>query len=381
MGTAFLIRAVMSVQAQDPGFAVEGVALVSTNARYAGYNESESQRIHQELRRRIASIPGVQAVFAGSGATLVSSQTREIEIGGAPGSEGNPLPVEFAWGAPGYFETLQVPLLYGRPFQDSDLPGRPIVAVVNETMARRVFGSLNTVGRRFRYGGLEQSKEAKIPVEIVGVVRDTRTLEPGKGPQPLFYLPTAQAGGETSTFVARTWGSDVALLQAMEREVRSLDPTLPILGARTMQQLIDTDLMLWRGGIAFLGGMGAVALALASVGLYAVVRFAVSRRSMELGIRMALGAGRWQVVWLVMKEMTILISASITMGTLLSVAAIALLQSQIQAPSGVQVALPGADSITLMLVVLVMAATAGLAAYIPARRAAKGDPAVALRYQ
>ncbi len=377
VGTAFLIRAVMSVRSDELGFTVNGVAIVSTNARYAGYGEAESQRIDQELRRRIAAIPGVQSAFAGSGATIVSGMTREIEIEGAPSTEGRGIPVDFAWGAPGYFETLQIPLLFGRAFQDTDSPGRPRVAIVSEAMARSVFGSLNVVGRRFRYGGLEGSKEAKVPVEIVGVVRGIRSLEPGRAPQPTFYLPAAQSGGDTSTFVARTLGDATGLVQAMQREIQSLDPTLPVLGARTMKQQIDNELMLWRGGIAFLAGMGGSALALAVVGLYAVVRFAVSKRSAELGIRMALGAQKGQVVWLVMREMTILIGVSIALGGIVSAASLALLQSSLALPF----ALPGADSTTLLLVTVAMAATAGLAAYIPARRAAAADPSSALRHQ
>ena len=381
MGTAFLVRAVLSVDTEDPGFAVQGVALVSTNARYAGYNDAGSQRIYQELRRRIGAIPGVQGVFAGSNATLASGQSREIEIDGAAGANGNRLVVEAAWGSPGYFETLQIPVLFGRTFQEADVPGRPNVAIVNATMARRVFGSLNVLGRTFRYGGLERSQEAKIPVEIVGVVRDIRSLEPGRGPEPMFYLPAAQGGIETSTFGARSLGDAAGLVQAMQREIQSLDPSLPVQGARTMKQQIDLEMLGWRGGVGFLGGMGAVALALACVGLYAVVRFTVSKRSVELGIRMALGARKRQVVWLVMKEMTILIGVSIIAGSIVSIAGAAVLRSVVSIPSGVSVEMPGADTATLLLVIVLMAATAGLAAYVPARRAANADPSASLRHQ
>ncbi len=381
MGTAFLIRAVMSVQRDEPGYAVNGVAMVSTNARYAGYGEAGSQRIYRELRRRIAAIPGVQAVFVGSGSTITSGLTREIEVDEA-GANGNRLVAESAWGAPGYFETLQIPVLFGRAFQETDLPGRPRVAIVNEAMARRVFGGLNVVGRTFRYGGLEQSKEEKTAVEIVGVVRDIQTMDPARGPQAMFYLPAAQGGIEVSTFVARTLGDAAGLSQAMQGEIRTLDPALPVLGARTMQQQIDNELLLWRGGIAFLGAMGGAALVLALVGLYAVVRYAVSKRSLELGIRMALGARKGQVVWLVMKEMAILIGVSIAIGSVVSFAAAAVAQASIELPNGGRIGLPaGADRMTLLLVIAFMAATGGLAAYIPARRAAKGDPSMALRHQ
>jgi len=381
MGTAFLIRAVMSLESQEPGFAVQGVALLNTSARYAGYGQAEGQRIYQELARRIARIPGVQSVFASSGPPVGSSVGREIEVEGTLGTGANSLRVESTWGSPGYFETLEIPLISGRRFQDYDLPGRPLVAIVNETMALRVFGSPNAVGRRFRYGGIEQSQEAKIGVEIVGVVRDTSPLEFATGPQALFYLPAAQGGVETSTVGARTSLDAAALLQAMQREVRSLDPSLPILQARTMRQNLDNRLRIWKAGIAILGGLGGVALALSSVGLYAVVRFAVSKRSIELGIRIALGAQNRQVVWLVMQDVTILIGVSLAIGSTVSLAAITLIKSFVASPSSLPPDIPGTDLATLLLVVLLMAATAGAAAYFPARQAAKTDPWVSMRHR
>jgi ABC-type antimicrobial peptide transport system permease subunit len=320
-------------------------------------------------------------VFATSGPPVGSSVGREIEIEGTPGTNGGRFRVESTWASPGYFETLEIPLLAGRPFQDGDQPGRPPVAIVNETMARRVFGSPNAVGRRFRYGGIEQSQEAKTPVEIVGVVRDTSSLEFAAGPQALFYLPAAQGGVETSTLGARTLLDATALLQAMQHEVQSFDAALPILQARTMEQNLERRLRLWKGGIAVLGGLGGLALALASVGLYAVVRFAVSKRMVELGIRMALGARTKQVVWLVMQDVMILIGVSIAIGSLVSLAGTTLIKSFAETPAGIPADIPGTDLTTLLSVVVLMAATAGAAAYFPARRAAKADPAVSLRHQ
>ena len=378
MGTGFLIRAVMSMQSQELGFATRGVALVSTNARFAGYDEAASRRIYRDLLRGIAAIPGVQSVFATNGSPVGSSVSREIEIDGTGTVSAR---VESTWASPAYFETLQIPLLFGRTFQDYDLPGKPQVAIVNETMARRLFGSPNAVGRRFRYGGIERSQEAKVPVEIVGVVRDTNSLEFATGPAPLFYLSAAQNGVETSTLVARTSLDAASLLQAMQKEIRAQDPSLPVPRARTMEQQLENRLSLWKRGSAALGGLGALALALASVGLHAVVRFAVTKRSRELGIRMALGARSGQVVWVVVREITILIGFAIGIGSAVSLAGITLLKSIAQPASGIRVDIPGADPATVLLVALLMAATAGAAAYFPARRAAKADPSVSLRHQ
>jgi predicted permease len=378
--TAFLIRAVMLAQSTEPGFAVQGVALISTNARYAGYGEAEANRMYQELLRRIATIPGVQSVFAANGSPVGSSVGREIEIEGVTGTSGNNF-VESTWGSPGYFETLEIPLLYGRTFKDYDLPGRPRVAIVNETMARRVFGTSNAVGRTFRYGGVERSQEPKTLVEIVGVVRDVGSPVFNLRPEALFYLPVAQAGVETTTFGARTSLGAAELVQAMQREVRALDSSLDVLQARTMEQLLENQRRPLALGSAVLGGLGVVALALASIGLYAVVRFAVSKRSVELGIRIALGARSVQVVWLVMRDVAILTGVSIAMGTALSIAAVTVFKWVARPAPGVPVNLPAAGPATLLAVVLVMAAAAGAASYFPARRAAKADPSVSLRHQ
>jgi ABC-type antimicrobial peptide transport system permease subunit len=327
------------------------------------------------LLRRIAAIPGVQSVFATSGSPVGSSVGREIEIDRPTSAGIASFSAESAWASPGYFETLQIPVLFGRTFQDYDLPGKPRVAVVNETMARRIFGSPNAVGRRFQYSGIEQSREEKTPVEVVGVVRDTSALQVMTGPEPLFYLSAAQNGVETSTLAARSLLDADGLLQAMQREVRSFDPALPVLQARTMEQVLAARLSIWKQACAVLVGLGMLALALASLGLYAVVRFAVSRRSRELGIRMALGARGRQVVWLVMRDVTILIGVAISIASAVCVAGLVLVQSA----SPVNV--PGADPATILSVIVVMAATAAAAAYFPARRAAKADPSLSLRHE
>lgn len=375
MGTGVLIRAVMSMQTQELGFTTQGVALVRVGTRFAGYEEAAAEQRHRELLRRIAAIPGVQSVFATSGSPVGSSVGRQIEIDSPTSAGRTSLSAESAWASPGYFETLQIPVLFGRTFQGYDLPGKPRVAVVNETMARRIFGSPNAVGRRFQYSGIEQSREEKTPVEVVGVVRDTSALQVMTGPEPLFYLAAAQNGVETSTLGARSLLDAAVLLQAMQREVRSFDPALPVLQARTMEQVLEARLSIWKQGCAVLGGLGILALALSSLGLYAVVRFAVSKRSRELGIRMALGARGRQVVWLVMRDVTILIGVAISIASALSVAGLVLVQSA----SPVNV--PGADPATILFVIAVMAATAVAAAYFPARRAAKGDPSLSLRHE
>jgi hypothetical protein len=188
-------------------------------------------------------------------------------------------------------------------------------------------------------------------------------------------LPAAQGGVETSTLVARSSRDAAGLLQAMQREVRSVDPALPILQARTLEQALERRLYYWKQGCAALGGLGGLALALASVGLYAVVRFAVSKRSRELGIRMALGARSGQVVWLVMRDVTILVGVAVSIASAVSLAGMVVIRS------ATHVNVPGADPATILSVVAILAATAGAAAYFPARRAGKVEPSVSLRHE
>ena len=377
MSAAVLLRAMFSLQSQEPGFAVQGVALVGTNPRHAGFEDADARRINQEILRRIQTIPGVQSVFATSGPAVGSSVGREIELEEV--SIARRHNVESAWASPGYFETLQIPLLVGRTFEERDLPDRPRVAIVNETMARQVFGSLHVVGRRFRYGGVQQSREEKVPVEIVGVVRDTSSFRFTTAPEALFYLPVAQGGVDVSTIGARTSSDATSLVQAMQREIRSVDPALPLFQARTMVQQLEREQFLYRRGMVLLGGLGAVALLLAAVGLYSVVRFAVVKRAVEIGIRMALGAQGNQVVWLIVKDISLLIGISIGAGVLLSIGAFKVMQSMVAPAPGVMIDIRGADSITILAVTLLMAISAGAASYFPARRAANTDPIVAIR--
>ena len=207
----------------------------------------------------------------------------------------------WAWAGPGYFETLQIPLLYGRTFTQFDRPETPDVAVINEGMARRYFGRLNAVGGRFRVAEAPDTAEgaaAAAGFEVIGVVPDIRTSV-FEEPRPLFYRSSRQAAASTSTMLVRTALDPGSLLQQMRQTVRDLDSQVPVLSARTMTQYVDDELGGARQVGAALGGLGALGLGLASLGLYAVMALAVSRRTREIGIRRALGAQWTQVIWTV----------------------------------------------------------------------------------
>jgi ABC-type antimicrobial peptide transport system permease subunit len=289
------------------------------------------------------------------------------------------------WAGPGFFETLGIPLLHGRVFDARDRAGTPTVAVVTETMARRHFGAVDAVGRRFR-----NANEPDSWMEVVGVVRDAgpRSLSADDvlARQPSqFYRSYTQAGLVPTTVVARTSGDGAALLGAMQREMRALDATLPVIAAQTMAQELERSQAAPKAVATFLGALGGLALALASIGLYAVVAFAVARRSREIGIRMSLGARSQQVVWSVAREVAGLIGVATSIGLALTVLIVlALRATPGSADIGVgsmDVYRPKLDPMALVAIAALTAAVGVAAALVPARRAARIDPLVALRHE
>jgi ABC-type antimicrobial peptide transport system permease subunit len=289
------------------------------------------------------------------------------------------------WAGPGFFETLRIPLLHGRVFDARDRAGTPSVAVVTETMARQYFGAVDAVGRRFRNGNQPNSW-----MEVIGVVRDTgtRSLSPdevlARKPSQ-FYRSYTQAGLVPSTVIARTSGDAAALLGAMQRELRAVDVTLPVITAQTMAQDLERSQAAPKVVATFLGALGGLALVLASIGLYAVVAFAVARRSREIGIRMALGARSQQVVWSIARGVAGLIGVATSIGLGFTV----LIMLALRATSGsadigignMDVYRPNLDPVALVAIAAVTAVVGVAAAFVPARRAARMNPLVALRHE
>jgi len=377
-GTSVFLQMLSASRTGRIGYAVDGVAMLEGDARYARYSTAEASRLYDELRRRVAAIPGVESAALTRGLPMsVTSAGVVVERAGA-GTE-TVAQARMIWAGPGYFDVLRIPLLFGRAFDERDGAETARAAIVNETMARQYFGAVNVVGRRFR---LEPDSDGWF--EIVGVVRDTGTSDLQGDlidPTPqLFYRSFAQAGLAPTTLVARTSLDAAPLLVAMQREVRALDSTLWITSAKTMAQYLEESLAMPKAVAGFLGALGVMGMLLATIGLYAVVAFAVSRRSREIGIRMALGARRRQVVWSVAREVAVLVGVGTIVGVVLSLAAIVALRAVVAPAPGVSFYRPAADPVALAAIVALMAMVGVAAAYLPARRAAKLDPMAALRH-
>ncbi|HLG56591.1 MAG TPA: ABC transporter permease [Vicinamibacterales bacterium] len=378
-GTSVFLQMVVAARAQRAGFAVDGVAMLETDARYAGYSGVRATNLYEELRRRVAATPGVQSAVLTRGLPMEVTGLPLVIEGAAAAGPGI-VGAGSIWAGPGFFETLRIPILFGRAIDERDREGAPRAAVISETMARQYFGGVNAVGRRFR---IDQDPNW---IEVVGVARDTGTSDLGDDlldPTPqLFYRSPAQSGQSPDTVLARTSLDAAGLVGSMQRELRALDTALPVFAAETMGQHLEKSLMQPRAVAAFLGGLGAVGLSLAGIGLYAVIAFAVSRRSREIGIRMALGARSRQVVWNVARDVAVLIGAGTGVGMVLSVLLILAMRGFSNPAPGVGnvvIYSPTFDPLSLLAIAGFIAMVGMAAAFVPARRAARMDPLTTLR--
>ena len=379
-GASISLQQSAAARAHRVGYAVDGVSMIETDLRFAGYAESAALTVCDELLRRITVIPGVDSAALLRGLPMAAA-TLPIVVDGPAAAE---MTVEASVisAGPGFFDTLRIPLVAGRVFDARDRADTPRVAVLTETLARQHFGGVNAVGRRFRLANDPDSW-----AEVIGVVRDTGTgsfandvLDPIAPP---FYTSYTQSGDLPTTVIARTSADAAALVREMERELRALNVTLPVMTAMTMAQKLERSESAPAAVAACLAVLAGLGLVLASIGLYAVVAFAVGRRTREIGIRMALGAPRQQVVWGIARGVAGLVALGTGIGLVLSVLAMLVLR----ASSGdigignLAVYRPRIDPLALLAIAAVTAGVAVAAAFVPGRRAARLDPFVALRHE
>jgi predicted permease len=382
--TSIFLQLSAEARAHRVGYAVDGVAMLQTDLTLAGYTENRARTVFDELLRRIAAIPGVESAALQRGLPMGPSGV-PIVVDGAAGQAGSDVEAAMINAGPGFFETLRIPLLYGRVFDARDRADTPRVAVITERMARQYFGAVNAVGRRFRL-----ANDSNSWTEVIGVVRDTGTgsftddvLDPIAPP---FYSSYTQSDALPTTVIARTSGDDAAaLVAAMQRELRGIDVTLPVMTAQTMARSLEAAQAAPKAAATFLGVLGGLGLVLASIGLYAVVAFAVTRRTREIGVRIALGARSQQVVWSIVRGVAGLIGVGTGVGVVLSVLVmLALRTSSGNIGIGNIAALayhPRVDPVALLAIATVTAAVGVAAAFVPGRRAALLDPLVALRHE
>jgi hypothetical protein len=281
----------------------------------------------------------------------------------------NTVDVPGAFVSANYFSALQIPILYGRAFRPEDDRNAPAVAIVSEGMARRYWGRSNVAGERYRYDGAPDSW-----VEIVGVARDVKVSTLTESASSMYYRSLEQQGSPNVAFLVRTTGDPKTLAATLGKVVHEVDSRLPVLQQSTIEEYLAQQLVIPRLGAGILAGFSLVALGLAALGLYAVVAFAVGERARDVGIRMALGARAPHVIWTTIRGVMLTVGIGLVAGLMLAAGAAQGMRSILYNVSPT-------DGATLAIVTALLAIVAVLAAVIPARRAARVNPLVVLRYQ
>ena len=361
-----MVRSFWRVQAAPTGFRSDSVLAFDVqlpDARYPG--EAPAAAFFQQLITRLESLPGVLGAGAISYLPLGGGENMgSFVIDGAPPViPGSEPAAERRWATPGYFATMGIPIKRGRVFQLTDTDDHPQVVVINETLAR-FFGERDPVGQRIKVGGAWRT--------VVGVVSDVKSGSLEEEIRPQLYLPHAQWAWGEMTVVAQTEGDPLAQASAARNELKALDPLLPAAKIRTLKQVVSNAASVRRFNTALLAFFAVAALLLTMLGIYGVVAFLMGRRRREIGIRMALGAQSRDVLQLVLRQGMKPVVVGCIAGLAGSLAATRLVASQLYGVSPT-------DSLTLGGVMALLLATALLACWFPARRAARVDPMEALK--
>jgi putative ABC transport system permease protein len=362
------VRSLWAAQQINVGFNPDNVLLASLDLTMNNYDEARAQNFYRDLPTRIAALPGVAAVTLTRRTPLGSARasSTSIEIEGYKPAQGEELSVGYETIAPEYFRTLEIPLVRGREFTERDDERAARVVVINDTLAARYWPEHDAVGKRLRYDNQW--------LEVVGVARTIKYAEVNEVAKPFLFLPLRQNYQPAMTLVARVNGDAAAAFAAIQRTLTQLDSNLPIYDLRTMVDAIGVSLFLQRMAATLLSLFGLLALLLAAIGLYGVMAFAVSQRTREIGIRMALGAGGADVMKMVVGQGMRLVLLGVGLGLGGAGALTRLLKS-------VLIGVTASDPLSFAVVALLMIAVALLACWIPARRAMKVDPMIALRYE
>src|SRR6202158_1006823 len=359
------LRALQHAAALPPGFEPRGVEVTTLDPSVLGYDDARSRQLFLRLQDRLAALPGVEMVSLsdktplGFGSIFGGQRTRIRVEGRQPPPGVDDFKVEFNAIGPCFFDLLRIPLLRGRDFTPADRAGTPPVAIVNETMARHFWPGVDPVGRWFEHEGRQ--------VVIVGLAKDSKYVRVTEAPRDHLYLAYAQRTSPRMTVLLRTAGAPAALAPAVRREIRREAPSLPILNLLTMNDSIAIARLPQRLAASVASVMGSIGLLLAGIGLYGVVAYSVSQRRREIGVRMALGAGRNPALWLMVRRGGSLALVGLVLGALAALGLGQLL-------AGLLFGLRPSDPVTYLGISLLLLATATLASLLPAYRASQADP-------
>ncbi|MEK6410278.1 MAG: ABC transporter permease [Acidobacteriota bacterium] len=366
-----VLRGLQRAQLLSPGFVAHHAIEMSFDLALQGYDGPRSKEFKRNLIERVRALPGVQNAGISNFVPLTMNMSYNgIFVEGAPPERGANIPQAMTSSAsPGFIPALGAELLEGRDFTEQDGDTKPRAAIVNESFARRFWPGQSAVGKRFSYEGA-----AGPWIEVIGLMRDGKYFSLSEGATPFVYANLRPENGSYLTLVVRTRSEPEGLIGALRSEFQELDGNLPVYGVKTMTEHMALPLFPARVAATLLGSFGLLALILAAIGIFGVMSYAVSQRTREIGIRMALGADAGRIFKLVVGHGLKLILLGLGLGLVSAFAGTRLMSSLLYGVSAT-------DSVTFVLIALLLTGVALLACYLPARRATKVDPMIALRYE
>jgi putative ABC transport system permease protein len=373
VSAGLMLRSFLGLIKTDPGFNADNLLTMNLQLPAARYkDEPQRAAFYAELVGRVKATPGVESAAAVNYLPLGGSNSSDaFLVEGVPEPPpGQEFVGRYRVCTPDYFRAMGIPVLKGRGFTDQDRAGAPRVIIVNETLARKYWPNADPIGKRMRFMG---QIETNPWIQVVGVVKDVKH-ELDLPVTEEYYLPHAQDAWSSMVVVAKTSVEPVTLAAAIRQEVAAIDKDQPVFDVRTMREVRAISLALYSFSSVMLSVFGGVALLLAAIGIYGVMFYAVTQRTQEIGIRMALGARAMDVVKLIVKNGMSLALIGVAVGLAGAYASTRLLASLL-------VDVTPTDAVTFTIVTVILLLIALLACYLPARRATKVDPLVALRYE
>jgi predicted permease len=372
-GAGLFVRSLWNLRNQDLGLKTDNVITFSVQPSLNGYDTPRSIALYDQMRARLAAMPGVRSVGSGDVPTLSGDdEGSNITAEGGVQIPEELQDVDRVAVSPNYFSTLGIPLLSGRELTEADGATAPKVALVSESMAKRFFPGRNPLGMHFAFGG---GNGVKPDIEIVGVVKDVKQEHVSSTIQPYVYIPYAQRTKITGmTFYVRSERDPLLLASSLQGVVRQMDANLPVYDLKTMERVVEEDLFSARMVAVLSAAFAGLAALLAALGIYGVLAYVVVQRTREIGIRMALGAVAGHVRLLILREVGLMVLIGVAVGLPAAYGLARLSESLL---FGVHASDPAVYAVGLGLIGLIALA----ACFIPARRATRVDPLVALRYE
>ncbi len=369
VGATLFLRSFIAAQSLSPGFDADRVVTASMDMFPSGYAGARNREFQRRTLEAMRGLPGVESAAFGSRIPLGfgGNNSTTVAIDGYVPRENEEIVINYSTVSAGYFDTMGIPLRAGREYTDADTLEAPRTVVINEAMARRYWQDGNALGKVVRFGSS--------PAEVVGIVADSKYASINERPLPQLFISLARSEMSTLRLFVRTNGDPGPLVALVRNAIRALDPNLPVYDARTLNEHMQVAVFAQRMAANLLGAMGVLALLLAAIGLYGVMAYAVSQRTQEMGIRLALGASPSSLLNMIVGQGMTLTTVGLVIGLTLALAAFGSI-------GAVRTLLPGIsplDPITFIVVPAMLATIAFVATWIPAKRAGRVDPLVALR--